>query len=87
LQQERALNPRRYQAVLEGRLREAEAKAARIQEMVDWQQSLIACMCADSRELGLAREILATLCESLQWNQTLATQTRRDLDFVSRNIN
>ena len=86
MQREKGLNPRRYLALLQTRLREAEANAARVQALIAWQEALIATMRAQGRDVAFPCEILATLLESLDWSQTLASQARRDLDFVNRNL-
>lgn len=87
MQNHRGLDPRRYQGLLQNRLQEAASKAVRVKAMVKWQEALIATMSAEGRDVALAREVLATLFESLDWNQQLAVQAQRDLDFVNRNLN
>ena len=76
-----------YRRLLQQRLEEAEKKAARVEYLVKWQETLIKSLREEGRDLSQADEVMAILVESRNWFAELAYQAARDLNFVNRGTN
>ena len=73
---------------LQRRLMDAESRMKRSQVVVDWQKRLIDDMAKRNHsDIGFAREVLAMLYDSLNWNEAQVKQIKSELDFLNRRSN
>jgi hypothetical protein len=79
------LGPDDLRETLQRRVLDAESRLQRTHVIVDWQRRLIEDMSAVGRgDVGLAREVLSLLYESLHWSEAQIKQVKADLDLLNR---